>query len=119
MAPSFSAPPGSALSVRIVNTTSQITMPVSVLMKPPMPYFDTLRHIPSWSFLIEHPSGRKVLFDLGVRKDWENMAPAIVKMVKKAKWGVEVEKNTIQVLEEGGVQGKHIEAVIWRYVRGS
>lgn len=83
-------------------------------MTPSMPGFDIVQGIPSWSFLIEHSSGRKVLFDLGVRKDWENMAPLIARMIKKNKWGVEVEKNVIEVLEEGGVKRGDIEAIVWR-----
>ncbi|KAJ6142444.1 hypothetical protein N7471_001897 [Penicillium samsonianum] len=36
------------------------------------------QHSPDYSFLIHHPSGRKVLFDLGMRKDLENHPPIIV-----------------------------------------
>ena len=59
------------VQVSIIDTTSFVGMiPTEVFMEGKIPGFDYL-HAPAYSFLIEHPSGRKALFDLGVRKDWQ------------------------------------------------
>ena len=37
----------------------------------------------TFSFLVENVAlGQRVLFDLGVRKDWKNGSPAVVKMIQ-------------------------------------
>ena len=70
---------------------------------------------PAYSFLIEHPpSGRKILWDLGVRKDWENFAPRIQKRIRDGGWQVTVEKGVAELLEEGGVKPEDIDSIIWR-----
>ena len=43
------------------------------------------------------------------------MANRIVQFVKRSGWEPTVEKNTIDILEENGVEGTEIEAIIWRY----
>lgn len=70
--------------------------------------------LPAYSFLIEHPpSGRKLVFDLGTRKDWENMAPFIVKWLEKQDCKVSVEKDVYDILEENGGKPDGVEAVFW------
>lgn len=73
--------------------------------------------LPSWSFLIEHDSGKKALFDLGVPPDWKKMSPATTNRIIAAGWTVTSEKHTVQILEENGVRGEEINSVIWRYVK--
>lgn len=72
---------------------------------------------PSFAFLIEHPTGRKLVFDLGVRKDYHNMAPIWGRM--QASMGesakVEVKQGVREILEAHGVSGSDIEAVIWSH----
>ena len=75
---------------------------------------------PSFSFLIEHPSGRRVLFDLGTRKDWENLPPALLKIFHDHSLDAKVDKNVSEILEEHGykVNEGAFEAVIfshWHY----
>lgn len=84
-------------------------------MTPEYKGFDYL-DCPAFSFLIEHPStGRKLLFDLGVRKDWENLPQSIVKRIEGGGWEVSIEKGVAEILQKGGVDPKDIEAIIWRY----
>ena len=105
----------SVVNVHIINSTSRIkTIPFSVFVTPPYKGLDYL-DCPAFSFLIEHvSSGRKILFDLGVRKDWENLPPVIVKRIKDGGWKVTVEKGIAEILQEGGVAPKDIEAIVWR-----
>lgn len=70
---------------------------------------------PAYSFLIEHPSGRRLIFDLGVRKDWENQAPSVVNRLKDVGWGINVEKDVFDILEENGGTPERIEAIIWSH----
>jgi hypothetical protein len=115
MAP-FPIPAGAATSVRIIDSTTFLKLPIRPFMSPPMPGFTHIAG-PAYCFLIEHSTGRKVLFDLGVRKDWENMAGPVVKMIKAQGWEVKVEKNISEILEEEeGIKGLDVEAIIWRYI---
>lgn len=122
MAPSIKPPPPlnipdskSIVNVHIIDSTSRIKdIPFPAFMTPPYKGLDYL-DCPAFSFLIEHASsGRKLLFDLGVRKDWENMPAVIVKRIKDGGWKVTIEKGVSEILQEGGVAAKDIEAIIWR-----
>ena len=96
-------------------STSTLAIPTAVFLQPPVPGLDALVG-PVFCFLIQHPSGRSVLFDLGTRKDWENLAPAVVNgMLKQPGFGVHVEKNVSEILEEGDVTLTEIEAIIWSH----
>lgn len=87
-----------------------------MLQPPKVPGHGNFRS-PSYSFLVQHgPSGRKVFFDLGVQKDWENLDPEVIDMIKEFGWSVEVEKDVAEILEEHGVLTGGVEAIIWRYV---
>ena len=82
----------SVVNLHIINSTSRIkSLPFSVFVTPPYKGLEYL-DCPAFSFLIEHvSSGRKLLFDLGVRKDWENLPAVIVKRIKDGGWKVTVE----------------------------
>lgn len=84
-------------------------------------------HVPIYCFLISHGE-RHVLFDLGVRKDWENSAPRLVSLLRNA---ANITRGTdIATLlnedadrhEKGGGSGtgpgirpRDVEAVIWSH----
>ncbi|KAL8851240.1 MAG: hypothetical protein Q9221_003871 [Calogaya cf. arnoldii] len=105
----------STVSISIINTTSRIRgIPTSTFMEPPIKGHDTL-DCPAYSFLIEHkPLNQKLLFDLGVRKDWENLAPKISTTIKEKGWSVTVEKGVNEILKDNGVEPGSINAIIWR-----
>lgn len=70
---------------------------------------------PCFSFLIEHPSRKPILFDLGVRKDWE-VLPSYPKWVE-LKWYINVEKDVATILKENNVDvdGGAIESIVWSH----
>ena len=105
----------STVHVRVINSTSRIRgIPVRTFFEPEIKGFEVL-DCPAYSFLIEHPpSGRKVLWDLGVRKDWKNFAPRILKRIGDGGWQVTVEKGVAELLQEGGVKPEEIDSIIWR-----
>ncbi|KAF9888166.1 hypothetical protein FE257_009161 [Aspergillus nanangensis] len=88
-------------------------LPASHLVAPAIPQHKDLC-LPSFAFLIEHPTkNRKLLFDLGLRKDFANLPPAVHHFLSAAGWEVTVEKDVSEVLEENNnVTLDEIEAVI-------
>jgi glyoxylase-like metal-dependent hydrolase (beta-lactamase superfamily II) len=71
---------------------------------------------PAYSFLIEHSTGQKVLFDLSTRKDWENLSPMIIDRVKGGNWKVVRGRSVVEILEENGIKGGDIDAIIWSHM---
>lgn len=111
----FSSSSHSTVRVRIIDTTSDVgNIPAAAFMSPEFPGLSRLSG-PSFSFLIEHPSSRCLLFDLGVRKDWENLAPVTTSRIKAMKFTAVVQKGVREQLEEHGVDVKNIEGIIWSH----
>ncbi|KAL8779003.1 MAG: hypothetical protein Q9213_007152 [Squamulea squamosa] len=106
----------SAVDVSIINTTSRIRgIPAETFMEPKIKGYHAI-DCPAYSFLIEHEkSHQKVLFDLGVRKDWENLAPNISARINEQGWSVTVEKGVVDILMDCGVEPKSINAIIWSH----
>lgn len=115
--PDFAVPSGTqSVQVRIIDSTSRIgKLPAEFLMKPPVQGLQYMPELPAWSFLIEHPSGKKVLFDLGVPRDHQDFSPTIRAHLKRQGWDVHVEKDVIDILEEHRVAADQITSIIWRY----
>ncbi|KAI1610759.1 hypothetical protein EDD37DRAFT_631117 [Exophiala viscosa] len=116
-APSLNLPPGASAKVQIVDTTSRIRGPIDLFMSPPIKGHELL-HVPAFSFLVEQiSSGRKILFDLGLRKDWESHPPAVLKLISTPGWSFEIEKGVAEILQENGVDvaAGTIEAIVWSH----
>ncbi len=102
-----------SVRVRIIDTTSVVDgLPLSLFIEPQIQGFSTLS-APAYSFLIEYASSRKVLFDLGVRTDPQNLAPIMANTITAQNWTVKADEEVRQILEENGVQALSIEAIIW------
>jgi glyoxylase-like metal-dependent hydrolase (beta-lactamase superfamily II) len=84
-------------------------------MAPPVPGLETFKTSPSHSFYIEHPSGRRLVFDLGIRKDYQNYSKSIADYLPTTKYSIQVSKNVSEILAENGVEPGSIEAVIWSH----
>ncbi|KAG6831464.1 hypothetical protein H0H92_010373 [Tricholoma furcatifolium] len=90
------------------------TVVASAFMTPIVPGYEAYSG-PMYAFLIEHkPSGRRIMFDLGPRKDSENYAPAVLGFFEKI-GRVLVEKDVIEQLAEGGIQPEDVDTVIWSH----
>jgi glyoxylase-like metal-dependent hydrolase (beta-lactamase superfamily II) len=101
--------------VRIIDTTSSIhNLPAAPFLSPEFPGLSRLSG-PSFAFLIEHPSSRSLLFDLGIRKDWENLPPITTRRIELMQIKVEVKKGVREQLEEHGVDMKKIEGIVWSH----
>lgn len=90
-----------------------MTVPAFHLLTPPIPGHNTLT-APSLSFLIEHPATkRKLLFDLGLRKDLKSLPPVVQTFLGESSWTIKVSHNVADILEEkAGIAPEEIEAVI-------
>ncbi|KAJ7768673.1 beta-lactamase-like protein [Mycena maculata] len=72
---------------------------------------------PMFSFLVEHNTSQKrVMFDLGMRKDFENLAPSLAIFYASGLAFVTGEsKDITELLEDGGIPLASIDAVIWSH----
>ena len=111
--------PASTVAVKIhaIDTTLRLTgIYADAIWNPPIKGFDRFK-AGTWAFLIEHPTGRKLLYDLGLRKDWTSLSPC-VGLQEAVKTGaiadIKVEKNIAEILVEAGLKLEGIEGIIWR-----
>jgi hypothetical protein len=99
--------------VHIIDTTSSIRCPADYFLSPTI---GSLHHLQcnAYAFLVENPrTGMKVVFDLGVRKDWTNLAKPMVERLSK-NFEIEVKKGVSELLLDGGVRLEEITSIIWR-----
>ncbi|KAH8586260.1 beta-lactamase-like protein [Bisporella sp. PMI_857] len=107
----------SIVRVRIVDTSCSFTIKAESFIKP-LGQVQDFFEVPDLAFLIEHEvSGQKVMFDLGIRKDYWNL-PAVV--LSRLGGGnsipsLRVEKDVPEVLMENGIELGQISAVVWSH----
>ncbi|KAL8389032.1 hypothetical protein RB595_008844 [Gaeumannomyces hyphopodioides] len=107
------------VEVYIIDTTSYMTgFPASAFFEPLLPGIDTMA-AGSYSYLIKHPGSKgkdgTVLFDLGVRKDWENSPETFVAGIKASGASITVEKDVATILRENGQDLNDVGAIIWSH----
>lgn len=104
----------STVSVKVLNIVSpKSNVPAAVFLSPINPGLERLT-TPAYAFLIEHSSGRKILFDLGPRKDFTKLAPAVQGLLAHAEFDMSVDLDVTEQLKAGGVSLDEIDTVIWR-----
>ena len=115
--PAFKVPRGDVtVRVSLINPVNFGPAILKRFMAPDVPLLERFKDSPSLTFLIEHPSGRKLVWDLGIRKDYQNYSKSISDYLPTTNYNIQVDKNVVDILEENGIPGDDIEAVIWRYV---
>lgn len=113
--PPFEVPPGAVAKVSIIDSTVRLRkMSPSYLCKPPIEGWDEFPAAPTWSFLIESPSGKKALFDLGLHLDLTRYVPRTQDNIKKNGWKSEAKENVADIIRRHGVSPKEIDSIIWR-----
>jgi glyoxylase-like metal-dependent hydrolase (beta-lactamase superfamily II) len=105
------------VSVSIIDTTVSVSGILGTSFFSPEIEGNKYLAAPSWSFLVQHPTlNRSLVFDLGVRSDWENLPPPVVELVNSGVAGeLHVEKGVRKILEDGGFNASSLEAVIWSH----
>ena len=110
------------VSISVIDTTSHVLgIPAGMLIAPAIEGLDYLA-TPCYSFLIQHTdpaSGkcRRLIFDLGIRKDLRPFPDFLHTQVKDYNLEVNVSKSVREILEGGGVSCGEgdIEAIIWSH----
>lgn len=105
------------VDVKMINPVNFGPAILSRFMAPDVPGLETFETSPSLCFLLEHSSGRKLVWDLGIRKDYGNYAPKIADYLPTTKYKIQVEKNVADILLDHGIEAAEVEAVIWRCVQ--
>lgn len=106
-----------AVKVSVIDNGARIRGPTSLFIEPPI--LDHLEETgaaaPAYVFLIEHEKlQRKVVFDLGIRKDIQGYAPSVLEYHKA--FTIQSGLDVFEVLQAGGIDLNNIEAIIWRFV---
>ena len=114
--PSLNLPQSnSTVELSIINTTTDLACPAKALVEPVQKGHEIL-NLPTFAFLVENKNlGKTIMFDLGCRKDWWNHSPAAYDSIKNGIPGVNIPKNVNEILREGGVDDRKIDAVVWSH----
>jgi hypothetical protein len=108
-------PKGSeTVTVKLINPVSFGPAIIKRFMAPMVPGLETFKTSPSLCFLIEHHSGRKLVWDLGIREDYDNYATSITNYLPSTNYDFQFRKSVGNTLKESGIALKDIEAIIWR-----
>ncbi|KAF9030088.1 hypothetical protein BDZ89DRAFT_1245249 [Hymenopellis radicata] len=112
-------PSTTIISVKAINVGSPETaLPASYAFEPVLPGYEVFTS-PIYAFLLEHPSGKRLFYDLGIRQDQEAFSPvnkALLKIWKDAGLcGIVFDKDVGENLTLRGLSPKDIDVVIWSH----
>jgi glyoxylase-like metal-dependent hydrolase (beta-lactamase superfamily II) len=109
--------PSSDVTVRLraIDAKTQMSVSSKGFIQPILPGFEIL-NLTSITFLIEHPGlNKKVLFDCGARKDFENFSPRIKQRLNMNVKGLKIEKDVHEIVQEAGIDLQELNATIWSH----
>ncbi|KAL2831020.1 hypothetical protein BJY01DRAFT_240199 [Aspergillus pseudoustus] len=112
-----SIPSGATVEVSVIDTTTYLTkLDGALVVDPVYPGYEVMK-IPSFSFLIHHlPSSSRVLFDLGLRKNWRtHLSPHLLREITALPFNINCEKDVADILTENGVSPDSINAVVFSH----
>lgn len=91
--------------------------PAHLVLDPVLPGYEDLGKAPSYSFLIRHyATGRYLLFDLGVRKNWETAyPPAFKKALNDLGMTIQAGEDTADVLGSNGVSLNNVDSIVFSH----
>ena len=88
----------------MIDTTALMVVNAKMFVEPVQKGHEWI-NINVAAFLIEHPaSGKKVMFDLGVRKDYWNLPASMQKRLGFVVPALRVDKDVTEILQEKGVE---------------
>ena len=108
------------VSVSIIDSSARLKkIPINVFFEPELPGFTTFDGVAN-VFLITHTDPktnrtRRVLFDLGMRKDWTKLPPSSVERIKTWECDIQIAYNVSEILTSYGLEPSNIEAIIWSH----
>ena len=92
--------------VRLLDTTTYLTGIAKVFVDPVVAGHEIFS-FNDFAFLIENQRlGKKVMFDLGTRKDYWNLAPSVQQIfgTDSVMTGMRIDKNVSEILTDGGIE---------------
>lgn len=105
----------STIRLRAIDAKTQMCVSSKGFIQPILPGFEIL-NLTSITFLIEHPRlHKKVLFDCGARKDFENFSPRIKERLNLNVRGLKIEKDVHEIVQGAGVDLEQLDATIWSH----
>ncbi|KAK4936305.1 hypothetical protein LTR10_022782 [Elasticomyces elasticus] len=108
-------PSESAVRVRMIDPGAIMTVKAESFVKPGQKGHEIM-NLTCTAYLIEHESsGKKVMFDLGVRKDYWNLSPVIHKRLGSVIPGLKVDTDVPEILKENDISLDSISSVIWSH----
>lgn len=115
--PPFDVPAGAVAKVSIIDSTMRLGgLPMDFLVRPLIEGWDSFPTVPTWSFLVESPSGKRALFDLGLHKDFNRLVPDTAETLISGKFQAEVKEHVADIIKRNGVGPETINSIIWRQV---
>lgn len=106
------------VDVSVIDTTTYIgNVSPETVVHPVYPGVEKYS-IPSYSFLIHHkPTNSRLLFDLGLRKNWKtHLSPHIMtQVIEPLGLDVSCEKDVADILAEDGLSPKDINTIIFSH----
>ncbi|KAH7021855.1 beta-lactamase-like protein [Ilyonectria destructans] len=102
--------------ISLIDTTTDLVVKTSALIEPEIQGHEFL-NLPTFAFYIYNPRlDKRVLFDMGSRKDWWNLPPEVVGAIEmKGVPAIRITKSFDEILSAGGVDPKTIDAVVWSH----
>lgn len=89
--------------VRMVDTTAAMVVNAKSFIEPVQKGHELL-NLPVAAFLVEHrASGKKIMFDLGVRKDYWTLPAALQKRLGTLIPALRVDRDTTDILQDNHV----------------
>ncbi|KAJ5196093.1 metallo-beta-lactamase superfamily protein [Penicillium cf. viridicatum] len=116
--PDLHIPPSEkTVSVFLVDSGVRVGAPRELLVIPTYKGAEDII-APAYSFLVSHPSGKRILFDLGVRKDWQSgFSPSVLQEITNPDFGITAVQSTDvpEFLVQGGIQLDEINQILWSH----
>ncbi|KAF7720036.1 Uncharacterized protein PECH_008091 [Penicillium ucsense] len=102
---------GACAQVSAIDSASISNLPLEPYFHCDLPRLQRVT-IPAFSFIITNAQGRRVLFDLGLRKDWTKLSPTAVAEVYHDELDIRCEQDVRDILEAHDVSAEGVEAII-------
>jgi glyoxylase-like metal-dependent hydrolase (beta-lactamase superfamily II) len=108
-------PSDSTVRLRAIDTKTHMCVSSKGFIQPTLPGFEIL-NLTSITFLVEHLTlNKKVLFDCGARKDFENFSPRIKERLNLNVKGLKIEKDVHDIVRDAGISLEQLDATIWSH----
>jgi glyoxylase-like metal-dependent hydrolase (beta-lactamase superfamily II) len=101
--------------LRAIDAKTQMSVSSKGFIQPTLPGFEIM-NMTSITFLVEHPTlKKKVLFDCGARKDFENFSPRIKERLNMNVKGLRIGRDVHDIVQDAGVSLDELDATIWSH----